>query len=721
MLQGQFPVEHYKWVPTFGIDFDFYLDGLALLFCLLITGVGSLVFLYSSYYLKGHRYLARFYAYLGMFMTAMLGLVLSNNIILLFVFWELTSITSFFLIGFDNENEKAQKSAMMALAITGGGGLVLLGGLIVMSNIAETFSIQAMALSATQLKDHAWYGFLLLSFFTGAFTKSAQFPFHFWLPKAMTAPTPVSAYLHSATMVKAGIYLIARFTPILGEMPLWNNTLMIVGGITMLFAAFYSIFHSDMKSVLAYSTIAALGIIIFLLGIGTKEALFAASVFIVVHALYKATLFLMAGTIDHETGTRDLTLLSGLGYKMKPLAVAGILAALSSAGIPFLYGFIGKELIYESTTEHWNSQGIVLTLVAVISNIFIAYAGFVVGIKPYLGKVHESLSEVKLPNWRLWLPPLILSILALALGIFPSVTSRFMGSVSSAIGGEQLQLQLKIWHGFGLVFYLSLATIALAVMLFFVKKVRSDLPLSFALLESISPLAIYEKTRKLLVRISVRYTRFMHNGYLRNYMLTIVGFTVAILAYKLTFGPPLQIDWDNLSPIRFYEVVLAVVMFGGILLSSVAQSRLTALIGLGVVGYAISILYVLYGAPDLAMTQFAIDTLTVVLFVLVLFKLPPFLNFANTRIKIRDGIVSSAFGLLIGLIALSVYAEPAKKEVSEFYADNAYSLAKGRNVVNVILVDFRAMDTLFEIVVLAMASIGVYSLLKLKVKKSERE
>src|SRR5690606_27234847 len=345
--------QHIDWVSSLGINFDFKLDGLSLLFSLLITGIGTAIFVYALSYLKGHRYFDRFFGYLLLFMSAMLGVVLSDNILLLFIFWELTSISSFFLIGFNNDNADSRKSAITALTITGLGGFFLLAALILLGNISGTFIISELVQSKEVILNHPLYPLLILFIFIGAFTKSAQFPFHFWLPGAMKAPTPVSAYLHSATMVKAGIYLLARFTPILGDSELWHYSLMIVGGITMLYASIHSLFRIDLKSILAYSTIAALGILTFLIGVGTQEAMVAVAVFILAHALYKAVLFLVTGIIDHETGTRDITVLRGLGRVLLPVTIASIIAAASSAGLPFVtFGFIGKDLIYEATLHY---------------------------------------------------------------------------------------------------------------------------------------------------------------------------------------------------------------------------------------------------------------------------------------------------------------------------------------------------------------------------------
>jgi len=411
--QGKTFEQHLHWIPSLGINFDFRLDGLSLLFCLLITGIGSLIFIYASSYLKGHEFLDRFFGYLCMFMSAMLGLVLSDNILLLFVFWELTSISSFFLIGFNNDSADSRKSALTALSITGLGGYFLLVGLLMIGHITQTYQIHELFSKSEMIQSHYLFPYIVGFICLGAFTKSAQFPFHFWLPGAMKAPTPVSAYLHSATMVKAGIFVLARFTPILGNNELWSYTLMIAGGITMLYAAIHSLFRTDLKGVLAYSTIAALGMLTFLIGLGTTEALIAAMAFIIAHALYKATLFLVTGIIDHETGTRDLTQLSGLRKVLFPVFIAGTLAALSSAGLPLSFGFIGKDLIYEATLHAQPQLALYLTIFAVITNVALVTAGFYAGIKPFVGKLPEQFSKVHLPYQSMWIPPLVLGVLGL--------------------------------------------------------------------------------------------------------------------------------------------------------------------------------------------------------------------------------------------------------------------------------------------------------------------
>ena len=708
-----------EWVPSLGVNLDFKLDGLSLLFSLLITGIGALVFLYSTAYMKGHMHIGKFYSYLSIFMASMLGLVLSDNVLLLFVFWELTAISSFFLIGFNNESAESRKSSLLAWAITGGGGFFLMAGFILLGALTGTYSIQEMLTSKELLQSHELYGVLIFLIFAGAFTKSAQFPFHFWLPGAMKAPTPVSAYLHSATMVKAGIYVIARFTPVLGNHPYWNDTLMIVGGITMLYAAFHSIFRVDLKGILAYSTISALGILVFLLGMGSQEALIAASVFILVHALYKAGLFLITGIIDHETGTRDVTKLAGLRKVMLPIAIAGGLAAISSAGIPLTWGFIGKDLLYAATMSS-ESHMILLTSLAVITNIFLSYSGYLAGIKPFAGELPDSYKALHLPSAFMWVPPLVLGISGMLFGLLPSLLDQsLIQPILATFGEVQENVSLKIWHGFNTVLLLSSVTIVGGVLLYLYIKPSSKSLHRLSKYESFSPQAIFNRLTHGMRNVAVGFTKFMHNGFLRAYLTKIVFFMVCLISFYLIRYVDIQFSTLRFTTISFYEGIIFIIMAVTILVIVFSASRLTAIISTSVVGYCICLFFLYYGAPDLAMTQFSIDTLTTVLFVLVLLKLPPYLKLRDKKAQMQDGLLAGAFGIMIAVIALQVLNEPTNKNISQFYSDNAYLLAKGKNVVNVILVDFRAYDTLVETTVLAIAAIGVFSMLKIKSSEIE--
>ncbi|HSK12524.1 MAG TPA: proton-conducting transporter membrane subunit, partial [Phnomibacter sp.] len=670
----------YPWVSSLGIHLAFSVDGLSLLFALLISGIGALVFVYTIEYLKGYSYLPRFYAYLSMFMAAMLGLVLSDNLVSLFIFWELTSISSFFLIGFKNEERSSRRSAMVALAITGLGGLFLLAGVLMLRLATGSFSISEILASKPDLMGSGLYGLIVCMFFGAAFTKSAQFPFHFWLPGAMKAPTPVSTYLHSATMVKAGVYLLLRMSPILGGHAYWHTTLVVVGGFTMLYAAFHTLFRTDLKGILAYSTISALGIMIFLTGLGTTEALLAAGMFILVHALYKAALFLVTGALDHATGSRDITRLAGLGGLMPPLAIAGLLAALSSAGlIPFI-GFIGKDLIYEATLQQTTGAWW-LTGAAIATNVLLLSAGLLAGIKPFIGPLPPAYDRVAEPAPLLWVPPLLLGSLGLLFGMVPGLVSGpLVLPLLQAVGGAMGEVQVKLWHGFNNVFLLSTLTIIAGLAVYWKLKPTYARERAMERLERFSPEQIMSGLAVLLHRMAFWYTAFFQNGQLRRYVRIIILFLTILVGWQILTHLPFPIMLQKLLELTLYEVAILGIMVFATFFVVFTPTRLGAVAGMGVVGYSICLLFVFYSAPDLAMTQFTIDTLTVILFVLVLYKLPKYLKFASRAARFRDWVISLAFGGVITLVALAVLVQPAQKEVGEYYATYAYLQAKGKNI-----------------------------------------
>lgn len=705
----------YEWVPSLGVNLSFRLDGLALLFLLLITGIGVLVFFYTSNYLKNNPKLVRFYVYLSMFMGSMIGLVLSDNIITLFIFWELTSISSFFLIGFNNNQAESRKAALTALAVTGLGGLALLAFGVYASLLTGTASIHEM-IAHQELFSGEFSGMILLIFIcVAAFTKSAQFPFHFWLPGAMKAPTPVSTYLHSATMVKAGIYLLLRFTPHFELNTLWTPLLVSFGGITMLYAAFHALFRTDLKGVLAYSTISALGVSVFLIGIGSAESLTAVLVFIVVHALYKAALFLITGIIESQTKTRDLTKLSGLRKVMWPVAIAGFVAALSSAGIPPTIGFVGKDLTYEAT-----NFSVWLSIAAVLTNILLVYAGFAAGVKPFSGKITDEIKDNKPPSRILWVPVVLLSGLSLLFGLFPSLIGDSLIQTSLLSVGETAPSHLKLWHGFNIVLLLSIITIGGGLAVYFTWKASLEKEKWIARFEFLSPIQLFYKSATVFEKMSYNWTKTAQNGHLRNYIMIIILALIAALGYHLFEGKIAYLSNFYLSPMSWNEIAIVSIMFLSILFTVFSRSRLTAIVGLSVFGYSMCFIFVFFSAPDLAMTQFTIDTLTVILFVLVLYRLPPYLQFSNTKIRLRDGFVAIVLGSFITLIVLEVMGETIVGAASRYYGENSYLLAKGKNVVNVILVDFRGLDTMIEIIVLSVAAIGVFGLLKLRLKSDEK-
>lgn len=490
----------------------------------------------------------------------------------------------------------------------------------------------------------------------------------------------------------------------------------------MLYAAVQSLFRLDLKAILAYSTIAALGMLVFLLGLGSVEALIAASVFILVHALYKATLFMVTGIIDHETGTRDISKLAGLRKVMAPVAIAAVLAALSSAGLPLTYGFIGKDLIYEATLHADTHVTLWLTIIAVITNICLVAAGFMAGIRPFFGKLPEVYSKLHLPPKSMWIPPLILGILGLIFGFIPGpVGNLFNLQAANTIYGGETDMHLKIWHGFNTVLILSIATLVLGSVIYLLNKPSVKSVQFISKFERFSPQAIITRYTNDIFRFSSWFTNSSHNGFLRSYHLKIILFTEAVLIYKLWLSGPIVIDFTQLTPLTIYEVAVVVILLGALLIVVSTTSRLTSVVAMSVVGYCICLMFVFYSAPDLAMTQFTIDTLSTVLFVLVLYKLPGFINLASAKERYRDIIVSLGFGAILSIISLKVLQEPVTKEISDFYGENAYILARGKNVVNLILADFRGIDTMFETVVLSIAALGVYSLLKLRLKSSEKE
>ena len=708
-----------QWVPTLGINLDFQLDGLSLLFTLLITGIGSLVFIYSKEYLKENDKLLRFYCYLSVFMGAMLGLVTSNNIISMFVFWELTSISSFFLISFKNTDRESRKSALLALSITGLGGLSLLAFAVLAGQLTGTYTISEMLINPELFAQGEFSIYLLVFLLLAAFTKSAQFPFHFWLPGAMRAPTPVSTYLHSATMVKAGVYLLLRFSPHFSQNDYFGTVLIIFGSITMLYAAVHTLFRTDLKGILAYSTIGALGIMVFLIGIGTAEAITAAIIFIMVHALYKASLFLVTGTIDHGAGTRDITRLAGLRKFMLPLSIAGLFAAISSAGIPPSVGFVGKDLIYESTLHAGLNAGL-LTTIALVTNIFMVFAGFIVGVKPFVGKLPEHLSETEKPNFILWVPPVLLALLGIVFGLFPGLlSSLFTENITANLTGTDAP-HLKLWHGFNFIFLLSLITIGAGLLLYVLWKPSRSKESFIQRFDVLAPKDIIILFGNLFSKLSIFLTRLFQNGYLRRYVMILLVVLTVVLGIHIFINPRVFLNIEQIKSLDWNEIVICIIMFFAILFTVFSKSRLSAVAGLGIVGYAMCFIFVFYGAPDLAMTQFTIDTLTVILFVLVLYRLPKYLRMSNPTNRIRDGAIALTFGTFMSFIIVEIMNETPIKNVTEFYSENAYVLAKGKNIVNVILVDFRGFDTMIEIIVLSIAAIGVFALLKLYLKKHEK-
>lgn len=718
---GEVLSRHYRWFPELDIHIGFLVDGLSLTFGLIVSGIGALIVYYGSSYLAGHPKQGRFYSYLLFFMASMLGVVLSDNLITIFIFWELTSISSYLLIGFNHESEKSRNAALQALLVTGGGGLALLTGMIVMGLAGGSFTISELLSQGAVIKAHELYIVLLVLIFWGTFAKSAQFPFHFWLPNAMEAPTPVSAYLHSATMVKAGIYLLARLNPIIGGTEVWKFTLIAFGGVTMVLGAIQALGQTDLKRILAYTTVSALGILVFLIGIGTQLAITAAITFLVVHALYKGALFLVAGAIDHETGTRDVRMLGGLRKKLPYITLAAGLAALSYAGIPPLFGFIGKELIYESTLHApWISQ--TLTAIAVLVNMLLVATAILVGVKPFFGPLLETPKHPHPAPLRLWLPPMILAFLGLVLGLFPGLVSEtLIGSGANASMNQIFKADLHLWHGFTPSLLLSAITLLGGIFFFYYRRIGRRLDNYLMLHTEYRMESVYNTVLDNMLRFAGWQTNFFQNGYLRHYILWIVTAMLALgvlaLALFVDLGS-IRISFNNMY---IYEILIVVVILLAAIFAIRSKSVLGAVASLGITGYGIALIFVFFGAPDLALTQFSIETLTVILLVLVVYKIPRFANYSSAKTKTRDAVISIGIGSFITVLLLVLMSSEPTDTISQYFLDYSYLLAHGRNVVNVILVDFRALDTMGEITVLAIAAVGVITLLKLRMGKERKD
>lgn len=710
-LGGSVVRDQLDWIPSVGLSLSFRLDALSGIFALLISGVGACIVVYAAHYFDGHPYAGRFQATLFAFMAAMLGVVLTDNVFALFVFWELTGFTSYLLIGFEHEREEARRSALQALLVTGAGGLCLLAAGALLSQVTGSTSLAELASSAARLQRDPLYVAVALLVLVAAFTKSAQFPFHFWLPNAMAAPTPVSAYLHSATMVKAGVYLVARMSPALGGTALWTTVLVTVGAVTMLGAALRAVQETDLKKILAYSTIGALGTLFLLLGLGTPLGSAAALAYLLAHASYKGSLFLLAGIIDHATGTRDITQLSGLRRVMPISAVVGALAAASMAGLPPLLGFLAKESAYTAAT----SQALLtplLTGVLVVGSALLGTAGLLAGVAPFAGKAGFPDSAHEAPL-GLWLAPVCVGALSLS-GAAAWLLAPLLRSATSVMVGVPFQLELALWHGWSLPLLLSGVTLALTLLVYRGRVALRRLRWPDAL----STERLYELTLRALDAVAARIAPALQDGTLAGYVLALVVSSTALTATTLllTAGIPMP---AQLQSVQVHELLLALLVMGAAGSAVRARSNMAGVLALGAAGYGVALLFLLYGAPDLAVTQFAVETLTAVIFVFVLWQLPRSDDSSSRSVKRRDALVAIAVGGLVSVLTLAASTHPTSTRLRDFYAAAAPTLAHGRNIVNVILVDFRALDTLGEITVLVTAALGVSALLRIAAKQKQ--
>lgn len=694
------------WAEAIGLSLSFYADGLSLLFAFLITAIGSLIVVFSSSYFEGDPRAGRFQATLFAFMGSMLGVVLANNLFLLFVFWELTGFTSFLLIGFDQHKAEARASAIQAFVVTGTGGMGLLAAAVLIQQATDTFEFSALLSQNISVKGAVSYQWIAILLLLAAFTKSAQAPFSFWLPNAMTAPTPVSAYLHSATMVKAGLYLVARMTPIAGGTPLWMGLAAGAGAITMALGAWRAVGETDLKKVLAYSTVSALGLLMMLFGLGTEGTITAAIVYLCAHACYKGTLFLVAGTLDHETGTRDVMQLGGLRRSMPLVAYAGALAACSMVGLPLFLGFLGKELFYEALLGHGGDWALALLATGVAASALLGSAGLIAGIAPFAGPPGKAEAKHRVPL-ALALPPLILATAGFIAGIWPPLLNVPLGLAASSVARTSPALHLALWHGLTWVLALSLLTIAIAGALYRWRDVIRGWigPRKFSFER------LYTGVMGGLDATSALSLPALQGASLRSYVraLVITSGTL-VLVVLVTYGLP---SWPVMSGVKIHEAASALMIIGGALSAARAKSTIQAVVSLGVTGYGVALTFLFFGAPDLAMTQFSVETLTAVIFVLVFYRFPSLGARSAWRIRIGDALLAAIVGGSLSVVLLFVATSTTPQGLADYFAKSAVPLAHGRNIVNVILVDFRALDTMGEITVLATAAIGVRAVFRM--------
>ncbi|MBK5223571.1 MAG: DUF4040 domain-containing protein [Acidimicrobiia bacterium] len=712
VLDGGAVTETYQWVPGLDLALSFRLDAFGALMVLLVSGIGALVVAYSAWYFPHRPDLGRFAMLLCGFSGAMLGLVLSDNILLIFVFWELTSITSYLLIGFDDTRESARKAALQAILITGAGGLAMLAGLVLIGQQSSggTWSLDEIVHNApSEGAVMSWAVVLVLA---GAFTKSAQVPFHMWLPGAMAAPTPVSAYLHSATMVKAGVYLIARLAPAFADVGLWRELTAGVGVATMIWGAYRALRQHDLKLVLAFGTISQLGFLVALFGWGDSKLLFAGTAMLLAHAFFKAALFMIVGVIDHQAHSRDLRRLSGLGRRLPATAIIATLAAASMAGVPPLLGFMSKEAGFLGFADSLHSGAdLVLAGLVVGSILTTAYtARFLWGafaVKP--GAEDPIGAEVDRPLPPLIIPAGLLAVASLVGGLYAPLADELVRPAAAALHEPAGEYHLHLWPGFTLPLLLSAVALMGGLALFALRRPVAALQRKVAVDNGADDafFALYNAT----LRAAARITRIVQPGSLSFY-LSAVLITFAVVPAIVMMG-----DWEvpdgavwAESP---FQAVIGVIVTVGAVGATLTRRRFAAVLTLGTVGYGVAMLFVVQGAPDLALTQFLIETVVLVLFLMVLRRLPE--RFAPRRtssLRAAHALVALGVGAFVFAMALASLAARTERPLGHEMSEVAYAEGGGRNAVNVILADIRAFDTMGEIVVIAVAAIGTAALVR---------
>ena len=720
VFNGAVITQSWSWLPQLGIDFSFRLDALGLLFALLISGIGTLIYIYAYFYLGPKNSLNKLYLLLMLFMAAMLGISLSNNLILLLVFWELTSISSFLLVGYWSNYDAAQRGSRMALTITGMGGLAMLGGFILLGQITGTYEIDQILTMTAQIQSHALFVPTLLLILLGAFTKSAQFPFHFWLPNAMAAPTPVSAYLHSATMVKAGIFLVARLLPIFAGAALFHNLVTFIGLFTLCMAAFFAIFKEDLKGLLAYSTISHLGLIMCLLGIGSPLAVAAAIFHIINHATFKAALFMIAGIIDHESGTRDLRKLSGLWQLLPYTATLTMVTAASMAGVPLTNGFLSKEMFFTELLSNLSGPVLICSaIVATLAGIFaVAYSVRLVHGVFFDGPLGKQVpnKDAHEPPFGMRAPATLLAILCILVGLFPALLVENIVNSTARASTQVMDFEgvhLALWHGFnmpllmsliasigGLIFYFSLAKGG---------KIREiDLDPYLGRLQGRVAFDLFLKS---LLLNSHKFKRWTENGKLQSYILWIVIFSIAIVSLPF-LGQGLTTGTRELTHAPALAIVLWLLLFSSCwMMLWFHHERIKAVLISGAIGLVVTMVFVCFSAPDLALTQITVDVVTTVLLLMSLSLLPQLTPYeSSVSRRWRDALIAIGGGLGIAWITWLILTRD-HNSISWFFMQQSIPLGGGTNVVNVILVDFRGFDTFGEITVLGIAGIGALCLM----------
>ena len=712
VAEGQVLRLEWAWAPALGVSLSFLIDGLSLTFALLISGIGALVLLYSNTYLAGHPQFARFALFLFSFMLAMLGLVLADNLIALFVFWELTTITSYLLIGFGHETKTGRRSALQALLVTGAGALALLAGFILLGTVAGSFELSEILAQGDALQDHPLFTPILLLVLAGAFTKSAQFPFHFWLPNAMAAPTPVSAFLHSATMVKAGVYLLARLHPAMAGPDLWFYALTITGAFTAVFASVLALRQTDLKQALAYTTLMALGVLTMFLGQDSAYAMTAFVTFLIVHSLYKASLFLVVGCIDHAAGTREADILGGLGRAMPVTAAAAALAALSMAGFPPFLGFIGKELKYAGALAIGQEPVLAVMALVAANGLMFAVAG-IVAFRPFWRKPGGPMPQT--PHeapWPMLAGPALLAALGTLFGLAPGLlqTTLINPTVATFLGAPEEAKALKLWAGVNMPLILSIATVALGLALYLThRRLRPILIAADARAPNFD--RGWDRFLDRFKTFAAWQTRMIQTGDLRHYIFVTFATALAALACALILrgvwpGAP------DLSSASWMHGALALLIIAGAILTALTSSRITAMAALGVVGIGVAMIFIAFGAPDVAITQLLVETLVIVLVAVALLRLPNLDRDGARKRRGRDALLALGVGGVVTVVMLSVLEAPLDRRLTAFFETASWPEAFGRNIVNVILVDFRALDTFGEIAVVVIAAVAAYALLR---------